>query len=161
MEEKWTREIPFDDTMPLFIRGGFIVSVQNTTDILRSRNLNNQFYLVVALDEFLQASGEMLTLNSYEDANVIAKCLNGENCVMKINIVASMINYNLKVDSSVRGQKCNTNFDEVIILGYRIYGLQDPQGNYIIVDEKFSDTWIITMDNVQHNYNIDMTKYIE
>jgi len=47
---------------------------------------------------------------------------------MKFNIVGSMVNGALNIDVSVRGRTCNTNFDEVIITGLRIYGSKNEQG---------------------------------
>lgn len=43
-------EVPFDTRCPLFILGGKIVHIQEQK-VMRSRELNNAFTLMIALDE--------------------------------------------------------------------------------------------------------------
>lgn len=78
-------DIPFDAVVPLYVKAGKIVHIQDQKTVLRSRFLDNHFTLYVALDDNLYASGTILTINNYNnDENIINSCLEGANCVTLI-----------------------------------------------------------------------------
>lgn len=77
--------IKFDDSIPLFIRGGKIVHTQAVDSVQRARYLDNKFILLIALNFELVASGQMMTINNYtDDSNILHNCRNGNDCIMNI-----------------------------------------------------------------------------
>lgn len=71
------------DKVPLFLRINSVVFVQDTTNITKTRQLNNEFQLVVAMiyrnnvyqkgDRFV-AEGNILSIKDYNDDALIDQC---------------------------------------------------------------------------------------
>jgi alpha-glucosidase len=125
-----TLVVPFDDVMPMYIRAGKIVPIQNTTGVNRARLLNNTFELIVALSATTNqgqvkysASGKILTINSYDDINIISNCTKGANCVGVINIELTQDGSNFTGSISIAGEMNNTNFEWIQIRSIAFYGL--------------------------------------
>ena len=57
--------------------------VYTTEPALRSRDLSNEFTLHCGLDDNLQCSGQILSINNYSD---IDRCLTGTNCNLDVSI---------------------------------------------------------------------------
>jgi hypothetical protein len=79
--------------VPLFIKGGRIIFQQSDlTDVRATKDLNNNFKLICALEPSAQkslssASGFLTLLNNFDDEGVIGNCIKN-NCVMGISVFA-------------------------------------------------------------------------
>jgi alpha-glucosidase (family GH31 glycosyl hydrolase) len=78
---------PVPGNIPLFIRGGNIVHLQNTERVLQSDDLDDVFTLVIALkkeNNTKTAFGKIAALQDYNnDTNVVEKCIDA-NCMLEI-----------------------------------------------------------------------------
>ena len=112
--------------MPLFIREGRIVHHQDVTGVLRSRELNSQFWLDVSLNSTLQAEGEILSITDYnDDSNIVSNCLEESNCVIKISVQASVLTDVLTLNFDFGGRNAQTVFQSITIKGVRVFGVQN------------------------------------
>jgi len=79
---------PVQAVLPVFIKAGSIVHRQNTTNVLSSVDLNNQFSLVVALqqtgDASYLATGRMMSITNYQDDGAVEGCLGTHDCLIAI-----------------------------------------------------------------------------
>jgi alpha-glucosidase (family GH31 glycosyl hydrolase) len=106
---------PMNTMIPVFIRGGFVIMMQDSRTVMSTKDLNNVFSMVIALPETSQfnvhddssmvtythsAKGEILDIVDYEEVTVYTQCLlEEEDCVLKINVEFSwnILNNRLKV----------------------------------------------------------------
>ncbi|EAS00396.2 glycosyl hydrolase family 31 protein (macronuclear) [Tetrahymena thermophila SB210] len=156
-EGKYHQDVPFDSVVPLFVKAGKIVHIQDQKPVLRSRFLDNHFTLYIALDSNLYASGSILTINDYNnDENIIRNCLEGANCVTIIEAQGKFENNSFSISLKNTQEQKNTQFQEVVIDKVIIAGIS-TFGNYIskIVDIS-SNPFIINKDKQQYDININL-----
>lgn len=67
-----TVQQPFDSTIPIFIRAGYIVH-QQPNKFNRVRYADNHFNLLIAVDASNQATGTMLQIDNYNDEDTFIK----------------------------------------------------------------------------------------
>jgi alpha-glucosidase (family GH31 glycosyl hydrolase) len=87
-------DVPFSSTVPMFLREGKIIHLQNVDGIKRSRELNNRFRLAIAFagnDQYMYASGTILSISNYSDDNIIANCMGTNSCVLNITAQATSV----------------------------------------------------------------------
>eukprot|EP01016_Furgasonia_blochmanni_P047459 TRINITY_DN6974_c0_g2_i3.p1 TRINITY_DN6974_c0_g2~~TRINITY_DN6974_c0_g2_i3.p1 ORF type:complete len:473 (+),score=130.81 TRINITY_DN6974_c0_g2_i3:36-1421(+) len=74
-------QAPIRDVLPLFVREGSIVYSQDSENIVRSSDLNDEFYLKIALTEeddegVSKASGKMIMMTNLNDQPNVMQCFN-------------------------------------------------------------------------------------
>jgi len=83
-------DVPFDSSIPLFLRSGYLIATQDVTTVLRSRDLNNKFNLKIALEKNSEgrfiSEGFLTTIDDFSDDNIINKCVGTNNCITYINV---------------------------------------------------------------------------
>ena len=117
---------PLNATAPIFIRGGYIVPSQNTTNVLSTEDLNDQYLLNIAskrsdaADVFL-ASGQLVGVSNFDGDNVYIKC-KLENCLYSLGakITVSASAYQVLVSFSAEGKA--ENYETVRLSGLRLMG---------------------------------------
>jgi len=82
---------PMSAMIPVFIRGGWVIMMQDSSTVMSTKDLEKEFTMVIALPETttytLNAEGEVLDIIDYEEVTVYTQCLlDEEDCVMKINV---------------------------------------------------------------------------
>jgi len=143
-----THTVQYNETIPLFLRQGKIVHVQENFGVTRARQLNNTFKLKVGLFDngggTYQALGTMLTIKDYDDQSVYDHCVN-QNCVMTFTLSAYADAQSRLLNATINCEpKSNiTVFDEVIINSIDFYGIHDGD-NYVNAHYIFDDPWVIT-----------------
>lgn len=109
--------VAFDAVVPLYLKEGKIVHVQDQTTVLRSRFLDNHFTLQIALDGNMKASGSILTINDYtSDDNIVRSCLDGANCVANLHASATFSDkHTLVLTIKSDAEADNTTFQQIFI----------------------------------------------
>ena len=152
LQSKFTEvAAPLNSTPPIFIRAGSIVYMQNTTNVTRVKDLNNQFKLKVALDKNLKAYGYILGINDYtNDSNVVANCTGNQDCL--INITASAVQENFQVNLTVVFAKNTPNsiLQDIFINELEFFGIKN-QTVYQVLNFKLNSSFL-----VQDNANISL-----
>ncbi|KAL4493954.1 hypothetical protein ABPG72_021971 [Tetrahymena utriculariae] len=122
-------EVPFDSVLPLYIKQGKIVHIQDRQKVLRSRFLDNIFTLMIVLDENNFASGSMLTIDDYNsDENIISNCVDYQNCVVDLFAQGKLSENNMfQVNLRIVQDEQNTTFqtilvDKIIVIGIKANG---------------------------------------
>ena len=122
--------VPLNGTAPLFIRGGFIIPVQNTSNVTSTKDLKSPLNFIVALSKYSDncdtAHGNFLGIANYSSEASIDKCVDGKNCNMFVSI-SSVIN----TDGTVRiafiflGDTGSSTLEKgVYVDGFTIYGMR-------------------------------------
>jgi len=88
-----TVKAPLNDTLPIFVKGGSIIHMQNVDNVQTTKDLDSTFNLVVALtptsaDNSL-SFGQMMGIVNYTDDASVDRCLDQNDCL--INIAANAI----------------------------------------------------------------------
>eukprot|EP01017_Pseudomicrothorax_dubius_P027521 TRINITY_DN3182_c0_g2_i2.p1 TRINITY_DN3182_c0_g2~~TRINITY_DN3182_c0_g2_i2.p1 ORF type:complete len:597 (+),score=177.83 TRINITY_DN3182_c0_g2_i2:49-1791(+) len=82
--------VPLNASMPVFLRGGHIVALQNSTNVRRAKDLGNVFQLTAGLvtlnKSTAQAKGNLLLLNDYSLPNVRSRCQGAVSCQLEVTI---------------------------------------------------------------------------
>jgi len=117
-------ETPYDAPVPMFLRAGHIVHMQKVDHVLSTEDLNNDFELIVALEEkpgseLLTAEGFIMGISSFDDNSVHDKCME-DNCLYNINVSFDKNDKEVKV--SFKKQKENVKLDSFGLYGLRLYG---------------------------------------
>jgi len=89
-----TFDAPLNGTLPVFIRGGFIVPVQNVENVTSTKDLesNNVLNLVVALNavgDYDHSFGEIMGIANYSNDASVDKCLDRgdyKDCMIGISV---------------------------------------------------------------------------
>lgn len=125
-------DVPFSSTVPMFLREGKIIHLQNVNGIKRSRELNNRFRLAIAFagnDQYMYASGTILSISNYSDDNIIANCMGTNSCVLNITAQATSVGNFMTFSLNFVGAVKNaTKFDSIFVDGVDIYGAFDFNG---------------------------------
>ncbi|KAL4493956.1 hypothetical protein ABPG72_021973 [Tetrahymena utriculariae] len=126
---KYCQNISFDAVLPLYIRAGKIVHIQDKNTVLRSRFLDNIFTLMIALNEENLAQGSILTINDYNyDENIISNCQESGDCVANILALGQFKQTNIfELSLQVESESKNTNYqtiyvDKLIVSGISLNG---------------------------------------
>jgi len=120
-----TRDAPLNATAPIFLRGGHLLAIQNTTTARRTDDLSNDYKLGVGLKKTgpgtYTASGEMIGLKNFDDSTVLTKCKHN-SCLYNVNakVTASSSNYNVNVAFNAQGP--GPNYEEVTISALYLFG---------------------------------------
>ena len=93
-----TINVTIESVTPTFIRGGWVIMVQDTSTVMSSRDLDNEFSLIAALPEekiannskvdgmkSLLAIGEILDIQSYDEETVYEQCILSD-CVLQLSV---------------------------------------------------------------------------
>jgi alpha-glucosidase (family GH31 glycosyl hydrolase) len=114
-----TRPALLNTTAPIFIRGGHIVSVQDTQKVNRTDDLDNIYTLVIAFKEtektgYHYALGDMVGIKNFDSQTVMAKC-RLDNCLYTVN--ASIVNYGGEFDLVINffAQGTPTKYEQIQI----------------------------------------------
>jgi len=123
---------PLNSTIPLFIRAGGIVHTQNTENVLSSADLDSDFVLIVALSPIdslgnLSASGKIMSLVNYSDANIITKC-QMNNCFLDITANVSNMGSSIVSHVTVVADSPGNvgNLEPVSVNEVHLYGAFEP-----------------------------------
>lgn len=80
-----------NETVPMFMLGGYVLGQQNVTGVNRTDDLSSNFNLVVALERQATvgpittyvASGDLIGVSNLNDSNIVVKCV-PYNCVYNV-----------------------------------------------------------------------------
>jgi len=91
-----TLNVSIETVTPVFMRGGYIVMVQDSSTVMSSKDLNNEFSMIIALSEeknanygpangmkSLSSRGEILDIQSYDEETVYEQCILND-CVLEL-----------------------------------------------------------------------------
>jgi len=99
---------PLNTTVPIFIRGGHIVAVQNVTNVTRTDDLSNIYQLVIAFQNSTTpgtyvAQGNLVGIQNFDDQNVLLKCKKA-NCLYSLSAIMTITgkNYTLTVSFTTK-----------------------------------------------------------
>jgi len=146
-----TRDAPFNATAPIFLRGGHLVAVQNTTNIGKSDDLSNDFKLGIGLKQTgagtYTASGEMVGLKSFDDHNVLVKC-KLDSCLYSVNtkVTASSSSYSVSISFNAQGTA--QNYEEVTISYLYLFGDWSQTKEFI--------AFIHENNHIEHNVDVEL-----
>jgi len=98
LEKDRTSIVSSETLTPAFVRGGWVIMMQNSSEVNSSRDLGNEFSMVVALPEeksskvsevlnmrSLASVGEILDIDSYDENTVYEQCVQ-EDCVLNLSV---------------------------------------------------------------------------
>jgi alpha-glucosidase/lysosomal alpha-glucosidase len=87
------------DLVPIFVREGFVMISQDTTDVVNTRQLNNVFTFLSgmrydtrrsnATTKVYESAGTMLSIKDYHDDALVDRCLR-EGCEYVVNLIARL-----------------------------------------------------------------------
>lgn len=114
-----------NETAPVFLRNGRFIYRQEVENVKNTEDLNNVYYLSVALDKTsninYSAKGTMMAINNYNDQKKVDQCLKG-NCLLEILIKIEKEKDSLTMQINV--EKNILEIDEgVYISRLELYGL--------------------------------------
>lgn len=132
---------------PILIKEGSIIALQDSSDVLRTKNLNNEFYLKIVLSNdnstIYRAQGNILGIQDYNnDKNILDNCAGTKNCVLNISATAFLVNDSLNISISFTPQDENFIIQDNYVVLLDIYGVK--------LNEKF----------VVFRYNMTNEKYL-
>jgi len=83
---------PLNSTIPLFLRGGYVVQRQNVTGVYSTNDLSHNFSLTVGLKQTGQnafaANGQMIGTNNFNETHIYEFCVL-QNCLLNINVTGT------------------------------------------------------------------------
>ncbi|KAL4493952.1 hypothetical protein ABPG72_021969 [Tetrahymena utriculariae] len=146
-------QVPFDAVVPMYIKSGKIVHLQDRKNTLRSRFLDNRFTLLIALDENNQSSGSILTIDNYnEDDNIIQNCTEQQNCVANLSANISQKSGNqLNIEIKVNQAVSNTNFQEIIVDKLIVVGIKRSESYKFKIIDMINNPFIINKEGSELN----------
>ena len=136
-----TYPAPLNATAPTFIRGGYIVPTQNTTDVLRVDDLTNQYQLNIAFkpsdtSNVYVAQGQLIGVSNFADDNVYIKCKLG-NCLYNLDASITVETSSYQVSVSFTAQGDSKNYETIELTGLVLLGEWSSE-SVIVVHETFS-----------------------
>lgn len=120
---------PLNSTIPMFLRAGAIVPIQNTRGVLTAEDLDAVFELVVALSADNLAKGTIFGVDDEGALNVKKKCVT-QNCLVNTNVEVITGGNHLNVTITF---KQSDSYELVMLSGLRIYGI--AIGNNLFTSE--------------------------
>jgi len=84
-----TFDAPLEGTLPVFIRGGWIVPVQDVKNVTRTEDLDTTLHLVVALNavgDYDHSFGEIMGIANYSNDASVDKCTDKNDCMIGISV---------------------------------------------------------------------------
>jgi len=124
-------------TIPLFIRGGYIVPVQSTEGVRRSDDLDNNYTLVVGLKEFsvgqYSAMGKLLATSDFLEDGINQKCIQG-NCLLDVTVNAYATDLESIVLVNFIAEDTEASLDEIGITQLSIFGCFSDGSRELQVD---------------------------
>lgn len=146
-----------DSTPPIFIQGGSIVYLQDSTGVKKTKDLNNNFKLKVALNANLTAEGYMLGINDYNnDSNVVDSCTGANNCLVKINAIAVQVN-DFQIDLSISFEKTmeNSILQEIYITDVEVFGVPF-ENSYNAISYHLNQSFLVQQkSSIEFNYTFN------
>jgi len=116
---------PLNSTIPLFIRGGYIVQTQSTKNVLRSDDLDNNYTLTIALKETtsqnFQASGKIVGVTDFSESNIYQRCIQN-NCLLDVQATATSSTFKCETQIKFAAESTKVTLDKVGIAAVQIYG---------------------------------------
>ncbi|EAR88115.2 family 31 glycoside hydrolase (macronuclear) [Tetrahymena thermophila SB210] len=151
-------EVPFDSVLPLYIKSGKIVHIQDKQKVLRSRFLDNTFTLMIVLDENNYSSGSMLTIDDYNrDENIISNCIQNYNCVIDLFAQGKLNENNLfQVELRIQQEKQNTTYQIILIDKLIVIGAKANGKSYQKTINLNTNPWIIDRNDLQFNFSFQI-----
>ena len=121
---------PLQAVLPVFIKGGSIVHTQNTTNVLSTVDLDNQFSLVVALQQTdnatYLATGTMMSITNYQDDGAVEGCLGTHDCLIAIQANTTVqANGTSKADVRFARNSAKSYLEGIYITDITFYGVRD------------------------------------
>ena len=81
---------PLNGSLPVFIRGGSLVAVQNVENVTSTKDLDNVINLVVGMRSYLAksdlGSGYILGIGNYSDEASVDKCIGKNDCLIAVSV---------------------------------------------------------------------------
>ena len=100
------------DKVPMFLREGFAIVMQDTTDVVNTKQLDNTFFILSgmkydtrrsnATTKIYESAGAMLSIRDYNDNSLVDLCLN-ERCEYVFTMLANLT-------STTRNLQINFNY---------------------------------------------------
>jgi alpha-glucosidase (family GH31 glycosyl hydrolase) len=122
---------PLNSTIPLFLRGGFVVQQQNTTGVMRSDDLDSNFTLLISLIETGEnqfvSQGQIIGTTDYNDTNIFPMCVES-NCLISINVTATTSTLKNYAQITFNQQNPDAELDAMAIQRFRVYGWFSDDG---------------------------------
>jgi alpha-glucosidase len=127
-----TIKVPLNDSAPIFIRAGSIVYKQDASMVNSTKFLDNNFELVVALEQIdavtYKARGKMLGIKDYSDEKlVVENCTGDRNCLVDVIVTAqfTLLTEGLQVNVTfVPHDEKTSDFQENFINKITFYGVK-------------------------------------
>jgi len=123
--------VPLNSTIPLFLRGGYVVQQQNTTGVMRSDDLDSNFTVLIALIETspnqFVSQGQILGTTDYNDSNIFPNCVE-DNCLISIDVTATTSTLKNNAQISFNAQNPQAELDAMAIQRFRVYGWFSDEG---------------------------------
>jgi len=128
---------PLNETLPIFIRGGFIVPTQDSQNAMSLKDLDNVFNLVVALNRTSETTsesyGQIMAISNFSNDSSIDQCTLENNCMVNIAVYThSYDNGTVGVTVSYDGQYPYTIVEEVYIGKIALYGIRGQESNAVV-----------------------------
>ena len=116
-----------NETAPVFLRSGGIIFRQNVDNVTSTYDLNNVYYLSVALKKHkwgrMVAKGEIMACEDYHNYEKLEKCLNGD-CSLKVKFSLKSKHKKLVLKIKFDAEK-NSAHDVVFLSGVELYGAEN------------------------------------
>lgn len=124
-----TVDAPLNDTLPIFIKGGSIIHLQNVENIQSTKDLNNTFNLVVALTpasaDNSVAFGQIMGISNYSKDTSLDRCLGRNDCLVNIAANAIISEHGLvTVQLSFSPNAPETTLENIMLANITFYGVR-------------------------------------
>jgi alpha-glucosidase (family GH31 glycosyl hydrolase) len=120
-----------NSTIPLFLRGGYVVQNQNTTGVMRSDDLDSNFTLLIGLTETSEnqfvSQGQIIGLLDYNETSIFPNCVEN-NCLMNISVQASTSTLKNYAQINFDAQNPGATLNAMAIKKFRVYGWFSDNG---------------------------------
>jgi len=141
---------PLNASLPLFLRAGYAIAVEDTTGISSSDDLNSHFNLTVGLLENHEsnitkhtASGLIVGMRNFSDWNVTKRCIL-DNCLLDIDV--DLEEDVLEINFKAQKETDRYTWEAVRITQVNIYGYETEYAEgYVFVNSHLSKA-VITID---------------
>jgi alpha-glucosidase len=142
---------PLNSTIPLFLRGGFVVPTQDTANVLRSDDLDNNYTLVIGLKETesseqYEAQGKILAVSDFSESSVSEKCVEN-NCFLNVNVNANSSPVRCETEITFTSEDDHADLEKVGVRSVQVYGCFSdktpaPQNQWVLNQVYYNGKYI-------------------
>mmetsp|Transcript_23635 Transcript_23635/g.20552 ORF Transcript_23635/g.20552 Transcript_23635/m.20552 type:complete len:357 (-) Transcript_23635:28-1098(-) len=153
-------DAPLNTTVPMFIRGGYIVGTQDSSNISRSDDLTGHYDLVVALKQskiyVYYANGPLTGIANMEDDNVVDKCIDNK-CVYSVNAAFTILSNNYQLVLVFALNNTNIANEDIYVDSITVYGDWSSDLSSEMQEEIPSIEWQMVVDEDVESYDVDVS----